>query len=91
MTDTSRLDALEMRIAHQDETIEELNAAVTAQWKLIDRLARQVEDASFKDDLEAELVSTAHAVAGELHDKDRAKSVTVTFPDGGAVTQYELN
>ena len=46
MSDTSpdpaRLDALEMRIAHQDATIEELNATVTAQWKQIDRLERQV-------------------------------------------------
>ncbi len=38
-----RIDALEMRIAHQDQTIEELNAAVTAQWTQIDRLVRQVE------------------------------------------------
>ena len=42
MTDTSRLDALEIRIAHQDATIEELNAAVTEQWKLIDRLERRI-------------------------------------------------
>nr|WP_290754909.1 SlyX family protein [Henriciella sp.] len=46
MTDTSstssRLDELEIRIAHQDQTIEDLNAAITAQWKLIDRLERQV-------------------------------------------------
>ena len=40
--DPARLDALEMRIAHQDATIEELNATVTAQWKQIDRLERQV-------------------------------------------------
>jgi SlyX protein len=37
-----RLEALEMRIAHQDATIEDLNAAVTAQWKVIDRLKREV-------------------------------------------------
>ncbi|MFX6040618.1 SlyX family protein, partial [Acinetobacter baumannii] len=35
MTDTSltnRIDALEMRIAYQDETIEDLNKTITAQW-----------------------------------------------------------
>ena len=43
MTDqTSRLDELEIRIAHQDQTIEDLNAAITAQWKIIDKLERQV-------------------------------------------------
>ena len=42
MTDTRRLDDLEMRIAHQDATIEELNAAVTEQWAIIDRLTREV-------------------------------------------------
>ena len=45
MTDTSqdsaRIDELEMRIAHQEQTIEDLNAAITAQWKVIDRLERQ--------------------------------------------------
>ena len=40
---SDRLDALEMRIAHQDEVIEDLNATVTAQWKVIDRLTREVE------------------------------------------------
>lgn len=42
MTDAQRLDALEMRIAHQDSVIEDLNSAVTEQWKLIDRLKREV-------------------------------------------------
>lgn len=42
MTDTARLDALEMRIVHQDEVIEDLNRIVTAQWKEIDRLTREV-------------------------------------------------
>ncbi|MAU68491.1 SlyX family protein [Hyphomonas sp.] len=41
-TDSARLDELEMRVVHQDQTIEDLNAAITAQWKLIDRLERQV-------------------------------------------------
>lgn len=43
MTDqTSRLDELEIRIAHQDQTIEDLNEAITAQWKLIETLQREV-------------------------------------------------
>jgi SlyX protein len=42
MIDSSRLEALEIRIAYQDEVIEELNKAVTAQWKEIDRLTREL-------------------------------------------------
>jgi uncharacterized coiled-coil protein SlyX len=37
-----RLDALESRVAYQDETIETLNATITAQWKQIDLLNRQI-------------------------------------------------
>ena len=37
-----RVDALEARIAYQDETIESLNQTITAQWKQIDALMRQV-------------------------------------------------
>lgn len=37
-----RLDALEMRIAHQDATIEALDATVTRQWRTIDALVRGV-------------------------------------------------
>jgi SlyX protein len=43
MTDTSRLDALEVRIAHQDEAIEDLNETITSQWKEIERLKREIE------------------------------------------------
>ena len=39
-----RIDALEIRIAYQDETIETLNNTVTAQWKQIDALMRQVTE-----------------------------------------------
>ncbi|MHA6690759.1 SlyX family protein [Devosia sp. A449] len=38
-----RLDALETHIAHQDQTIEELNATITAQWRQIDLLTRKLE------------------------------------------------
>jgi SlyX protein len=37
-----RIDALEIRIAYQDETIEDLNQAVTDQWKQIDLLTRKI-------------------------------------------------
>jgi SlyX protein len=47
MTDRTfadRIDALEMRLTYQDETIETLNQTVTAQWKQIDALSRQVAE-----------------------------------------------
>ncbi|HOY78458.1 MAG TPA: SlyX family protein [Hyphomonadaceae bacterium] len=42
MTDTSRLDALEIRIMHQDAAIDDLNKVITSQWKEIDRLTREI-------------------------------------------------
>jgi SlyX protein len=39
---TQRIDALETHIAHQDRTIEDLNAALTDQWKQIEDLAYRV-------------------------------------------------
>jgi SlyX protein len=41
---SERIDALEMRLAYQDVTIETLNQTITAQWTEIDRLTRQVAD-----------------------------------------------
>lgn len=59
MTETpspaTRIDALEIRIAYLDETIEALNNTITAQWKQIDALSREMlnlrerlEDAEMK-------------------------------------------
>lgn len=42
MDGSERIEALETRIAYQDQTIEELNAALTAQWKAIDLLTRKL-------------------------------------------------
>jgi SlyX protein len=39
---TERVDALEARIAYQDDTIETLNETITAQWKQIEALTRQL-------------------------------------------------
>ncbi|MEA2897483.1 MAG: SlyX protein [Bradyrhizobium sp.] len=47
MSDTKtlseRIDVLETRLTFQDETIETLNKAITAQWLKIDALTRQFE------------------------------------------------
>lgn len=43
MTDiAARLEALETRVAYQDQTIEELNATITEQWRQIDLLSRKL-------------------------------------------------
>jgi len=39
-----RIDALEMRLTYQDEAIEALNQTITAQWKQIDALTRQLAE-----------------------------------------------
>ena len=52
-----RLDALEARAMHQDRLIEDLNAALTKQWRIIDALRRQV--ASLDERVEAGQASSA--------------------------------
>jgi SlyX protein len=37
-----RIDRLEARLTFQDDTIEKLNQTITAQWREIDALTRQV-------------------------------------------------
>ena len=39
-----RIEALEVRVAYQDQMIEDLNQTVIAQWKLIDSLKRQFNE-----------------------------------------------
>jgi SlyX protein len=56
--DSARLDALEIRIAYQDEVIEELNKTITSQWKEIDRLTREIAKL-------AERVTQAEQTSGE--------------------------
>jgi len=38
----ARIDALEIRLSHQDRIIEDLNVTVTAQWQEIEKLSRQI-------------------------------------------------
>ncbi|HEV7440408.1 MAG TPA: SlyX family protein [Methylobacterium sp.] len=42
ISDAARIDRLEMRLTEQDLAIEDLNRTTTEQWRLIDRLTRQV-------------------------------------------------
>jgi SlyX protein len=41
-SDSDRIARLEIRLTEQEAMIEDLNAAITAQWGVIDRLSRQV-------------------------------------------------
>ena len=43
MTDAERLDALETRIAFQEQTLDELNATITEQWQLVETLRRRLD------------------------------------------------
>lgn len=42
MEEVKRLTRLEMRLTEHDATIDDLNRIVTEQWRLIDRLTRQM-------------------------------------------------
>ena len=42
MNETSRMDALEIRFTHQEQTITELNEVITAQWKRIELFENQI-------------------------------------------------
>ncbi len=42
--DNARLEALEVRVAYQDQVIEDLNQTVIDQWKKIDALRRQLNE-----------------------------------------------
>ena len=39
---SERIDTLEARLTYQDVAIESLNQTITAQWKQIDALTRQI-------------------------------------------------
>ena len=38
----ARLEALEIRLVHQDRMLEDLNSTITTQWKEIERLTRML-------------------------------------------------
>lgn len=40
--DSERIDALEMKVAYQDDAIEQLNEIITAQWKRLEELGREL-------------------------------------------------
>lgn len=41
-SDSARIDRLEIRLTEQEAMIEDLNATLTEQWRVIDALKRQV-------------------------------------------------
>jgi len=41
-TEAERIDALEMKVAYQEDAIEQLNEVITAQWKRLEELAREL-------------------------------------------------
>ena len=43
---SDRIDALEARLTFQDDTIETLNQTITAQWRKIDALTREIAQLS---------------------------------------------
>ena len=38
----TRIEKLEMRVTHQDQTIEDLNATITDQWKQLEVFKRDI-------------------------------------------------
>ena len=59
----ARFEALETRSVHQERAIEDLNKAVTEQWKQIDALLKQI--ARFGDRLQQVEDNTPSSAADE--------------------------
>ena len=43
MTEISRLDALEIRFSHQEQTVNDLSEIVTTQWQHIEQLESKIK------------------------------------------------
>jgi SlyX protein len=54
-----RIDELEMRLAHQDKAVADLNDVVTEQWKKLEAMERQLR--RLGEELEVRHVSEAPA------------------------------
>jgi SlyX protein len=54
-----RLDELEIRVAHQDRAIADLNEVITAQWKKLEAMERQLR--RLGEELEAQQSTEAPA------------------------------
>jgi len=53
MSDTDRLNDIEMTLAHQDKVIADLSEVVNDQWKVIESLKRKLTETNNKiDELE---------------------------------------
>jgi len=60
---SERIDALETRLTYQDDAIETLNQTITAQWKQIDALTRQVAE------LKEQLQEAESNVSGSINER----------------------
>ncbi len=56
----SRIEALETQVAYQDQTIEDLNKAITEQWSQFEKLQREITK------LHAELEQIDASGGGEI-------------------------
>ena len=61
---SARLDALEMRVAHQDRVIAELNEVITAQWRKIDVLERLLANPSHLEAVDPVLLGKVRVSGG---------------------------
>jgi SlyX protein len=63
MSEARRIDDLEVRVAYQDQAIEDLNATITEQWKTIGALTRKI--ARLEEELAESEVAAREASARE--------------------------
>ncbi len=65
--DKTRLTDLEIQLAHQSSTIDELNDTIIKQWNLIDRLTRKVNQLSERMEIVEDAAAPETAVTKPPH------------------------